>query len=141
MRKISLFLALFFICSTLAADLPSMTINRTPPTDCLYNMSKTVYGNPNLWRAIMDYNPSITDEKKIPNGMVIRIPDKSVAQQLMNATTPAQKQAIISGAQSGTSTPPPAAPAGATTPTPPPNVDPDSPPYDIERAFGSKELN
>ncbi|MCK5686947.1 hypothetical protein KAJ27_22600, partial [bacterium] len=78
MRKISIFLALFFICCTLMADLAPVTIMQGTPADCLYNISKTVYGTPSLWRAIMDYNPSITDETKIPNGMLIKIPDKSV---------------------------------------------------------------
>lgn len=140
MKKISVFLAVLFICLSLYAD-KVIVITQNPPDDCLYNMAKTSYGNPSLWPALKDYN-NIADERKIPNGKKIYIPDKSVAQALMNATTQAEKQTIINNAKNGTTTPPPANPpagTGNTTP-PPPNLDPDSPAYDIERAFGSKKL-
>ncbi len=143
---ILIFFVLIFICFTLRAD-SVVTINNSYPTDCLYNMAKSHYGNPSLWPALKDYN-TIADEKKIPNGAKIKIPSKNVAQQLMNATTAAEKQAIIASANSGTPTPPatpPTNPGGTggsgnyTQPKVYPN--PKSPPYNIDNAFGSKKVD
>lgn len=141
MKRIGMVLILMFF-SSLCFPMTSVVINRTPPTDCLYNMAKTYYGKPSLWPALKDYN-GIADERKIPNGTVIKIPDKSVAQNLMNASTPQAKQNIINGSNSNSSNSSSSASnssASTSNSGVPSNLDPASPPYKIDKAFGSRDL-